>query len=167
MAGFVGSPAVPAAAKTKSHTDCQTPPTMSGILRPNWGGRAADISIYTTKLKRGVENTHSLHLVQATEGAEEVDGAENDLRDEGVLDADRFEDRRAVLSYRNVNISVRKSMQIDGEDTHVEEVVGAGELLEGLQHRDWEHNEVSQDSKARCAWNAYSGWCGRSACGPR
>ena len=35
--GFVvGSLAVPAAAKTNSHTDCHIPPTMTGTGRPNY-----------------------------------------------------------------------------------------------------------------------------------
>ena len=54
--------------------------------------------------------TKVLHDVETEEGAEDVDGTEDDLGDEGVLNTNRLEDGGTV----------------------VEEVVGTGELLQTL-----------------------------------
>lgn len=79
-----GSLAVPAAANTKSHTDCHTPPTISGVRRPNYGEVSNPCGIFTD-----ANATDLLHDVHASECAAEVDGAQDDLNDEGVADADR------------------------------------------------------------------------------
>ena len=51
----------------------------------------------STRTRREMCATNLLHDVHAAESANKVDGSENDLVHERVLDADRFEDRCAVL----------------------------------------------------------------------
>lgn len=60
---------------------------------------------------QGHTTTELLHNVQTTEGAPKVNGAKDDLGDEGILNTNGLEDGSTV----------------------VEEVVGASELLERLE----------------------------------
>ena len=77
--------------------------------------------------------SEGLHDVETAERAAEVDSTENDLRDEGIVDTDRLEDRCAVLDERHVSIMARLAWC---RRTHVEEVVSTRQLLEHLERRD-------------------------------
>jgi len=60
--------------------------------------------------------THSLHDVQASKGASKVDSSKDDLSDERIRNTNRLEDRSSI----------------------VEEIVGAGQLLQALERHPQE-----------------------------
>jgi hypothetical protein len=96
-----GDFAVAAAANTNNQADCQMPPMINGLRRPNYIG--FDNTIINDKEK----TINLFHNVYATECTDKVDNSQDDLRDIRVLNADRLEDRSAI----------------------VEKVIGSGELL--------------------------------------
>ena len=104
--------------------------------------------------------TYLLHDVHAAECAAKVDSTENNLCHERVLDSYGYEDGRTIL-YVEVRSERQSTSSVDLNATYVEEVVGAGELLEHL-----ERHACGLSTHCDHRWKkvTYRAGCGRVAC---
>ena len=93
---FVGFFAVPAAANTNSHKDCQIPPIISGLRRPNCGEKGMN----WFSLNGDCEKPYLLHNVDSSERTSEIHRAENNLSDETILDTNWLEHSGALKRVR-------------------------------------------------------------------
>lgn len=92
----IGSLAVPAEAKTNNQRDCQSPPKMRGLRRPNYGiEQIRRLSLGGEMVMR--RKTCLFHNEQSQEGASKVHTPQNKLTNEGVGYTDSPENRCAVV----------------------------------------------------------------------